>query len=173
MTIPRCWFLGKDSLKKLNASMNTRGFTLIDTLIAVILMGLIVAIALPPTFGLRSRFAVRHATDGFAAKHALARAVAIRHGGIAELHIDAGAGRYWVEVDTSLAGSGATDTIGTVRDVSTAQVTMTSTLNLMCFDARGLATAAAGCATGDGTLVFSRLDAVDTVSVTALGKVRR
>jgi hypothetical protein len=50
---------------------------------------------------------------------------------------------------------------------------MTSNRNLLCFDARGLASTAGSCQTGDAQVIFAESDKADTVTTTALGKVLR
>ena len=153
--------------------MNTRGFTLLELLVVTILLGALTLTALPLIGPARGRAAVRHAVDEFRAVHSLTRATAIRYGRVARLHIDNAAGRFWVEVDTSLTNSGVMDTIGTVRDVSNNLVTVTSTQDFLCFDGRGLATPVWDCPPGSAIVIFSRDKFADTVSVSVAGKVLR
>ena len=149
------------------------GFTILEILITAVLLAALVAIVLPAFSSSWNRMAPRHAADEFRATHALARSIAIRNGRVTELRMDATNGRFWVEIDTSAARIGVTDTIGVVKDVSVNNVTMTSTHSYVCFDGRGLATTAFNCPSGAATVVFSRGARADTVDLTALGKVLR
>ncbi len=146
------------------------GFTLIEMLIVMTVLGVIVAVALPSfVTGFRQR-ATRGAVDRLAMSHSLARATAVRYGRVAELHIDAANGRFWVEVDTS--GTGIRDTVGVINDLSE-QVTMLSTRTLLCFDIRGLTTTRGACEPGDVLVQFSLQGRTDTLQTTVLGKVLR
>ena len=158
-----------DSAKRMSES----GFTLLDTLIVVALVGLLAGIVFPRIADIQSRFAVRGATMAFMSNHSLTRATAIREGRVAELHIDATNDRFWVEVDTTLAGSGGMDTIGRVVDVGAEGVTLTSTQTLLCFDGRGMPSAASGCATAGATISFTYETNADTIRITTLGKILR
>jgi len=153
--------------------MDTKGFTLIEMLLTAILLAALAAIALPGFAASRTRMVTRHAVDEFRSAHSLARSIAIRNGRVTELHIDAANGRFWLQLDTTFAGTGVMDTIGVVKDISIEKLTMTSTRSYVCFDARGLATRANNCPAGDATVVFSRGSYADTVNTTALGKVLR
>ncbi len=154
--------------------LSARGLTLIEVLVALVVMGTAGAIAWPAFRSAQEQKAVRSAADEFVLRHSMARSIALRRGRLVELHIDAAAGRFWVEVDTSALRTGVRDTVGPVLDVTDELgVTVTSTRNLLCFDGRGLATLAAGCSPGDATVVFKRAGYVDSVTTTSLGKVLR
>ncbi len=146
------------------------GFTLIEMLIVMSVMGVIIAVSLPSLVTAFRQRATRGAVDRLAMAHGLARATAVRLGRVAELHIDATNGRFWVEVDTS--GTGIRDTIGVVNDLS-GQVTMLSTRTLLCFDLRGLTTTRDACEAGDALVQFSLQGRTDTLQTTVLGKVLR
>jgi prepilin-type N-terminal cleavage/methylation domain-containing protein len=153
--------------------MSTRGFSLLELTVVLLAFGAMMSIALPALSASRTRMSVRHAADEFRAAHALARSMAIRQGRVAALHIDGAGNRYWVEVDTTLARTGVTDTIGVVRDFSNEGIAMTSTRSVLCFDSRGLATQTGACSPHDATVVFSRAAYADSVRISALGKVLR
>ncbi len=146
------------------------GFTLIEMLIVVTIMGVMVAILMPTLVTSVRQRATRGAVDRLAMSHGLARATAVRFGRVAELHIDAANGRFWVEVDTS--GTGIRDTVGLMNDLA-GQVTMSSTRSLLCFDSRGLTTTRNACESGDALVQFSLLGRTDTLQTTVLGKVLR
>lgn len=155
--------------------MLSKGFTLIELLIVITIIGAMTAIGLPQMVKMFQGRAVPNAADQFVATHGFARATAIRWGRLAELHIDAGNNRYWVEIDTS--GTGNRMKAGGYRYVSD-NVGMTSNRSLVCFDQRGLpstrtTTAGLACQAADLTAIFSLGSRVDTVQTTALGKVLR
>ncbi len=147
-----------------------KGFTLLEMLIVITVMGVIVAVSLPSMVTAFRQRATRGAVDRLAMAHGLARATAVRFGRVAELHIDAANGRFWVEVDTS--GTGIRDTVGVMNDLD-GQVTMLSDRTLLCFDLRGLTTTRGACEAGDALVQFSLLGRTDTLQTTVLGKVLR
>ena len=139
-------------------------------LIVLTVMGIIVAVGMPSMVNAYRQRATRGAVDRLAMAHGLARATALRFGRVAELHIDAANGRFWIEVDTS--GTGIRDTVGLMTDLG-GQVTMTSTRSLLCFDSRGLTTTRNACESGDALVQFSMAGRTDTFQTTVLGKVLR
>jgi hypothetical protein len=50
---------------------------------------------------------------------------------------------------------------------------MSSNRTLLCFDARGIASTAGSCQTGDAQVIFAEGATADTIVTTALGKVLR
>ena len=153
--------------------MNKSGFTLMELIIVVSFVGLLAGITFPRIADVQSRFAVRGARMAFISNYAMSRSIAIREGAVAELHIDATNDRFWVEVDTTLAGSGVMDTIGSVVDIGAEGVTLSSTQSLLCFDGRGMPSLATGCATAGATISFTYDTAADTILTTTLGKILR
>ncbi len=153
--------------------MARSGFTLMEVIIVVSFIGLLAGITFPRIADVQTRFAVRGAVTTFMSAHSLARATAIRQGGVAELHIDATNDLLWVEVDTTLNGTGVMDTVGVVIDLGDQRVTLSSTQTVLCFDGRGLASSASGCATSGATVSFTSETVTDTIKTTALGKILR
>ncbi len=160
-------------LPMLQRRMNRAGFTILDIILVVTFVGLLAGITFPRIADVQSRFAVRGAVTAFMSAHSLTRATAIRVGGVAELHIDATNDRFWIEVDTTLAGSGVMDTIGLVVDVGAQGLTLTSTQSLLCFEGRGMPSSASGCATTGATIAFTFDNEADTILTTTLGKILR
>ena len=84
--------------------------------------------------------------------------------------LSASTDHFWVQIDTTLAGSGVMDTVGAVVDLSEIAVDFKATRSLVCFDARGLVAAAAQCpSTGALGVGFARGNESDTLVVTASG----
>ena len=144
-----------------------------EMMIVFVVLGLMISISFPATVTYRSQMAVQHAADEFVTSVSLARAYALRFGTTAELHVDDVAEKFWVEVDTTMGGSGVKDTIGLPVDLTDALVDLTSSDSMFCFDSRGLAGSGVGCATSTAKLVFTHMDRKDSVSVAPLGKVFR
>src|SRR5205807_4630589 len=124
---------------------NRRGFTMIEMVMVLGLIGIVAAIGAPRIGAALQRRTTASAADQFALTHSLSRSTAIRYARVAQLHIDAAGNRFWVDVDTSANASGERATIAYVRDVSTTGLTMTSTRSLLCFDARGLPSTTGSC----------------------------
>ena len=156
-----------------HAGMNNAGFTLIEVVIVILMVGVLAGITFPRIGGVQTSFALRGSLNAFMSAHSLARTTALRQGGVAELHIDPTHDRFWVEVDTSLAGGGLTDTVGFVIDVSDERVDLGSNQTLLCFDARGLPASDTGCATSATEITFTRDGVADTIRTTVLGKILR
>jgi prepilin-type N-terminal cleavage/methylation domain-containing protein len=152
--------------------MRDRGYSLIELVMAMVVIGVIALIATPRLAAGRRATVRRTVVNEFAAAYSLAIATAVREGRVAELHIDAPTGRYWIVVDTSGAG-GVTDTIGPVRQIQDPTASMVSDRSLLCFDAQGLATTVGACQEGDATITFSFPDYSRTIEMTLLGKLLR
>jgi prepilin-type N-terminal cleavage/methylation domain-containing protein len=150
-----------------------RGFTLIEMIIVLGLLGILTAISGPKIASALQKRTTASAVDQLALTHSLSRATAIRYARVAQLHIDVPGKRFWVDVDTSASGSGQRAIIDNVRDMSTAGLTMVSNRTLLCFDARGLPSTSGGCESGDAKIVFSDGAQSDSLVTTVLGKILR
>ena len=150
-----------------------RGVTVIDVIVTTGLVGVVTTFGAPELQEALRRRMVQSAADQFTTAHSLARATAIRYGRVAQLHVDPAARRFWIEVDTSADDIGQRATIWYERTLADPGVQMASDRSVLCFDARGLAYDVDPCQSGDSQLVFSAIDAADTVRTTVLGKVLR
>jgi prepilin-type N-terminal cleavage/methylation domain-containing protein len=150
-----------------------RGFTLVEAMMVVSIIAVVAATAGPRLSEALRRRTTASAADQFVLTHSLARSAAIRYGRVAQLHVDAAGGRFWVDVDTSANGIGQRGTVAYVRDVNGDGLSMSSTRSLLCFDARGLASILGTCEPGDAKVIFTDGDRADTVTTTLLGKVLR
>lgn len=151
-----------------------RGFTLVEAMIVLSLIGVLAMVGYPALSGWQAQQAVRAASGQFLARYSLARSSAMRYGRLSQLQIDTAGDRFWVEVDTSATMTGAVDTLAPIEYVGEVfGVTMESTRSTVCFATSGLPTQALGCSPGDVTVVFSRNGVVDTVQATVLGKTLR
>lgn len=141
-------------------------------MVVLILAGVAVAIATPSLSSAFRRTSLRASMDEFVSTHSLARSIAVRHGRTAEFHIDDVAGKFWVEVDTG-STSIKKDTVGVVKNVALRNVSISSDRTVVCFDSRGLPTTRGVCESADATLVFTSGTRIDTLTITALGRVLR
>jgi prepilin-type N-terminal cleavage/methylation domain-containing protein len=149
-----------------------RGFTLLEVIIVLALLAVVAAMGAPRLQASLRRRTTQTAVDQLATAHSLARATAVRYGRVAQLHIDAGAKKFWVDVDTSANGVGQRATIWYTRDLS-GLTAMSSTRSTLCFDARGLPLVLGACEAGDATVIFTAQEKADTLRTAALGKILR
>ncbi len=150
--------------------MKSRGFTLIELMIVMSVLGVVLMISSPSFLAVYRQLVTRAAVNRFVVVHAMARSSALRHNRVAELHIDAAGPSFWVEVDTS--GTGMRDTVGQVHRLREG-IRMTADRAVLCFDARGLTTTRGACEAGDVTMQFEVAGYVQRVQTTVLGKVMR
>lgn len=78
--------------------MRQSGYTLIELIVVMAVLGVLLAIALPPALRWRDAAAVRSARDELAAALAWTRVAAASHGG-ATLVLDPAVGRFWTHAD--------------------------------------------------------------------------
>jgi Tfp pilus assembly protein FimT len=153
------------------APRSERGLTLTEAVITLVVVGILLAVAVPkllPDFRQRT---VATAADRLILAHSLARATALRYGRVARLNLDPTNRRFWVDVDTS--GTGLRQIIGSMQYVNTPGLTITATRTLLCFDARGVATSRGGCSGAADTVTITLDDRSTTLITTSLGKVLR
>lgn len=131
-------------------------------MIAVVLMGIIMAIGTPKVNAIRDRAAVRSATQQVGAYVATARAAAIRRG--MRANFKTRGDTMWIEIQQP----GAPEVIAPRIPLrETFNVTMTSTADSIVFDARGFAVNLSS----TQKFVVSRAAASDSTCVTRMGMV--
>jgi hypothetical protein len=131
---------------------------------------LLMAVAGPPLARIHGGTQLRQAVDALAANHSLARATAVKNGCVAELHIDPGTDRHWVQADTGV--NAVTTIMGPI--VHFKQGDLVSNRTLLCFDARGMPTGAGPCDPPDAMVAFVHANGrADTLRVTGLGRIQR
>jgi prepilin-type N-terminal cleavage/methylation domain-containing protein len=150
-----------------------QGFTMIEAVMVVALIGIVAAIGGPKVSAALQRRTTGSAADQFVLAHSLTRSTALRYGRIAQLHIDVSGQTVWLDVDTSANGTGQRATISNVRYINDGGLTMASNRALLCFDARGIATTLGSCESGDAQVIFSDGATADTITTTILGKALR
>ena len=151
-----------------------RGFSLAEVLLVMTTGSVLASMTMNQAVDMRDGLARRGAAAEFVASHNLARAVAIRSGRTSELRIEPESGMFWVQVDSSLAGTGAMDTIGAVVHLSDLNVSVDSDRSVLCFDGRGIASSFGDCdANQNAVVTFNRGLRADTLRRTALGVIPR
>src|SRR5881409_3702057 len=106
--------LGRRRLPGTRVRAAESGITYMELMAVCVVIGMLILIIVP-RIDVSLRAARRHAAAAqFATAHDMARAAAARYGRVAEFHIDAANGLYYVSVDTTLNGTGTKDTVGMV-----------------------------------------------------------
>lgn len=164
---------GVDLESSFDMSVGRRGFSLLEAILAVMIVSILTTFALPQLAPAMSRVSVRSAASTFTARHSLAKTLAVRQGSEARLVVDIDASRFWVVVDTSSGGPPVWDTVGAPVDLTENSVAIASTTSIFCFNARGLAKSGSGCPGEGAAISFKRGDYTATLQITALGKVFR
>lgn len=135
---------------------------MVELMIALVLMGIIMAIGAPKLGSIRDRASVRSATQQVGAYVATARATAIRRG--ARTNFKTHGDSMWIEIQQP----GAPEMIAPKIPLNEIfNVTMTSTSDSIVFDPRGFAIYPLA----TSTFVISRASAKDSTCVTRRGMV--
>jgi type II secretory pathway pseudopilin PulG len=135
---------------------------MVELMIAVVVMGIIMAVGAPKLNAIRDQAAVRSATQQVGAYVATARAAAIRRGMRANFKTQGDT--MWIEIQQP----GAPEVIAPRIPLrETFNVTMTSTTDSIVFDARGFAVNL----NSTQKFVVTRSSVSDSTCVTRLGMV--
>ncbi len=147
---------------------NRRGFTLIETLVVIVMAGLMMAIGFPRLREALISTNLRSARNELAAMHSQARAVAVERGRRSAIWVT---GNTAVVVVTpravDLAGS-THDTIGGVHDfMDQFGATLAATGDPIGFDPRGL-----GTNTGNASLTLTKYSHTKTLTISPFGRLQ-
>ena len=144
--------------------MTRRGFTLIEMLMVIVIIGAVGVIMFPRLSGELNRQNVRSARQAITALHARARASAIQRARATSLIRDGNE----IRIESRHPVTGAVDTIGTPLDVSTSHggVAMTWTRDVLTFDPRGI-----GIEGTSTRIIVSRPNFADTLVISAVGSI--
>ena len=160
-------FQGVEMIRRKSLS-NDRGFSLIEVIVTVAVIGVIAAIALPNMIGWRGERQLQGTARGFAADLQLARLKSIRETENVVVEVDTVADRYQIYVDLNKNESldAAEETLRNVTcptGVGISSVTIPS--NLTSLDPRGRSSAI-------GNVVFQNsAGTIKTISINILGSV--
>ena len=141
----------------------TGGFTLIETLLVIVIIGTLTTFAFPFLRKGQDQASVRSATDAIAGMHAMARAVAGQRARRTVLELGSGV----MVIRSTHPVTGAVDSVGAVENMNERfMVTVASTRDSLVFDPRGL-----GTETSATYIYVQRGRIADTLRVTRLGRV--
>ncbi len=143
------------------------GFTLVEALIVVVILGLIVLIGFPKISAAMVRSDLRSARTTMINLVATARAASVQTNRRTWVKFE-GATAYVVARPRRMAGAGDADTVGMVQDLSAQYgVALAAGADSIQFDPRGF-----GVSFGDTTsIVLSRNSHSETVTLDGLGRV--
>jgi prepilin-type N-terminal cleavage/methylation domain-containing protein len=144
--------------------MSRRGFSLVEMVIVILLVGVMAAMFVPRIGGEIDRRNVRSARAAVTTLHAKARATAIYRGRAVNL---VRSGNEMLVLSTEPV-TGAVDTVERRDFLGSYGVTVTSTRDVLVFDPRGLGRE--GSAT---TIIVSRSGYADSIRVTPVGSIVR
>jgi Tfp pilus assembly protein FimT len=143
----------------------------VEVLITVMLLSLVYAIAIPTIGRTRIQASVHNSTQAVIATVSLAKAAAVRFGRPSVLRLDSDRDRLWVEVDTTVAGTGVADTLGFFSLREELQVDLNANRATLCFNGHGVGTTRAVCPQAGAVIILSLMGRADTVFVSPLGRV--
>jgi len=144
--------------------MNRRGFTLIELVIVIVIMGAMAAFAFPRIGDGITRQSVRSARTMFIAVHARARATAIQRGAQTQMIVNNGT----LEVRSINPVSGAAQTVGRIEDLGARYgVTVQPTNLTLTFDPRGI-----GMETSQTTVAITKSTFGASVVISPVGRIQ-
>jgi len=145
--------------------MNRSGFTIIELIVVIGVLGMLVLIGYPTLAGTLEKQDVRSARDRVAQMHSRARQNAISRGTRTTLRLRSGD----LLITAAHPVTGVLDTVTTPRDVvADYGVAYTTTRDFLVFDPRGMGTE------GESTvIVVSKAGYSESVEISAIGRLRK
>ncbi|UCF41279.1 MAG: prepilin-type N-terminal cleavage/methylation domain-containing protein [Gemmatimonadota bacterium] len=144
--------------------MSRSGFTLVESIVAIVIIGVLLAVGMPRMKDWLLREDVRAARRQVTTHLARGRATAVYRGCTAVLHLDGGTDRVWI-TSCAIQGPGV-DTVGTIDDFwSHFGVTFTSDGDSVLFTPQGVALA-----TNSISMVFTKAGYTRDLLITPVGR---
>jgi prepilin-type N-terminal cleavage/methylation domain-containing protein len=146
-----------------------KGFTLVETLLVIVILGIVVLLGFPRASAGMTSASIRGARTTLINLIAKARTAATQANRIALVKIE-GDNAFILMRPRLLPGAGDADTLGAVERLGDSYgVTITATIDSVRFDPRGLGT---GFGTGT-TFLVSRNGTTETITIDGLGRVTK
>ena len=143
-----------------------RGFTLLEILTALVIVGVVMAVAAPRFREMVTHENVRQARANVTTRLASARSIAVQRGCEAVLHFDQTSSRVWVT--TCRTQGGGKDTLGSIENLSSRfGVVFRSTGDSILFTPQGIAYSASWI-----TLTFSKEGYEAVLEIPPVGRAR-
>jgi prepilin-type N-terminal cleavage/methylation domain-containing protein len=153
--------------RPISGARSRAGFSLIETMVVLVIAGIAMSISLPKFAGMRDRMSVRSAKQQFASYLATARAAAIRQSQSGQFH--ANNNTIWSNVNqpngTNINVSKAVSLM-TARRVAVTLGGSPPSQDSIVFDSRGM-----GSTGSSRTYVFTRNGIKDSICVSRLGLI--
>ncbi|MBA3258891.1 MAG: prepilin-type N-terminal cleavage/methylation domain-containing protein [Gemmatimonadales bacterium] len=147
------------------------GFTLVETLIVVVLMGLLVLMAFPKMSSAMVRNDLRGARTSMVNLVAKARTVAAQSGRRAWIKFEGNTAHVLARPRLTVAGAGDADTVGAIQDLAEVyKVGVDASVDSIQFDPTGIGT---GLGAEVATIVLVRGDYSSTITIDGLGRVTK
>jgi len=148
-----------------------RGFTLVEVLVVVAVVGIIAALASAPLARMRTSAAVQSGRAQVTSALSLAQATAVRWGRTTTVGIDTVRETLSIRIDTARTASPAI--VVRTYDLRELGVQLVSNRTALCYSSRGVGTTAADCPSTGAQLIVSTRGRADTISVNSAGRVWR
>jgi len=148
------------------------GFTLVETLITVVLLGLIVLIGFPRMSAAMVASDLRSARTTMVNMVATARAMSAQSNRLTWIKFEGNTAHVLARPRLTVGGAGDADTVGSVQDLADlygVAVVITGADSIR-FDPRGFGTGFVGT---DVSIVLSRSGHSSTITIDGLGRVRK
>lgn len=153
-------------LRKLKSK---KGFTLIELMVVIVIIGILVAIALPNFISAQDRAKISSVKANMHTAQTTLETYAVDWGGlyptgVTALKTEADAKKYWKELKNPFGGTNAALATGARGDITTATASTNGTVAGSAPSATGSGVFPTGSAAGAGTTVFTPFDTSTTAN---------